>query len=310
MDHPWGISGPAFLWLYGAGLAAAISWAVYLRWRVRRPRRAGPVPIDDLNVLACLAGRAQRVVETALARLIEQGAVRVTRDGNVAATRTDVPDRLDQAVLRRIGTRARPVYDVIDRSVDLPMIANLAEFVSACRLRVSAAEMKRARLLGLIAPYVLLCVGLARLVNAIGRYPIGYLSLQLVATVVVIWILHWWGLREITPYTVHGEQEVAAKRESRAAAVKVALGGVNSYPDEDIARALWSTLHKPYVPPSRARPRSQATRRRGGGVITPYGGPDVGSGGGSSCGGGGSGGGSSGGGGGGGGCGGGGGGGA
>lgn len=73
MGHPWGISGPSFLLLYGAVLAVAVVLVAILYRAVRRPYGAKPEPDGDVNILAYLCGGASRVVETSLAQLIEQG---------------------------------------------------------------------------------------------------------------------------------------------------------------------------------------------------------------------------------------------
>lgn len=97
------------------------------------------------------------MVETSLARLIGQGVVRVSREGTVATTTSSVPDPLDQAVL--------------DRAAGVKSIAAVAEHVAARGLQIPPAKTRMTRLLGLILPYLLLAVGLARLVTGIAGRP-------------------------------------------------------------------------------------------------------------------------------------------
>jgi uncharacterized protein (TIGR04222 family) len=291
MGHPWGLSGPDFLWLYGSALVLALGVATYLRWKARRPRLAGPAPVTDANEVAYLVGGARQVVETSLARLIGQGVVRVSREGTVATTTSSVPDPLDQAVLERVSTRGRRLHTVLDRAAGVKPIAGVAEHVAALGLQVSPAKARRTRLLGLILPYLLLAVGLARLVTGIaGHYPVGFLVLELLAALVLVVVLHAW---DVVSRTVHGDAVVAAARGAGDAATLVALDGIGAYPDRDIASALRSTRNPPPAP---ARARNRSAHAGGyaaggyigsgscGGSAASCGG---GSGGGSSCGGGG-----------------------
>ena len=305
MGRPWGLSGPDFLWLYGAGLVVALGVAIYLRWWVRRPPLVEPLPAGDASMVAYLMGGKRQLVETALARLIEQGAVRVSRDGKVTTTATSAPDPLDHAVLIRMGgRRARRVHEVLDRAEVLRPIADLAESFATQPLRVLPDRARRASRLGLLIPYLLLVVGVARFVNGlVGGYPVVYLALELIATLILIAVLHEWGRKYRGQPTVHAQRIVAEARTSRGAAMLVALGGVDAYPDKEIASALGSTRFSPNTPPLR---RSRATRAAAAGLAGTVGvwgtgsscggvaGGDAGGGsscGGSSCGGGGCGGG-------------------
>jgi uncharacterized protein (TIGR04222 family) len=251
MGHPWGLSGPDFLWLYGSALVVALGVAIYLRWAARRPRLAEPAPVTDANVVAYLVGGARQVVETSLARLVGQGVVRVSREGTVATTTSSVPDPLDQAVLERVSTRGRRLHVVLDRAVGVKPIAGLAENVAARGLWVSPAKARMTRLLSLILPYLLLAVGIARLINGIaGNYPVGFLILELLAALVLVGMLHAWNAPS---RTVHGDSVVAAARGSHDAETLVALDGIGAYPDQDIASALRSTRFPPPAPKVRNR---------------------------------------------------------
>jgi hypothetical protein len=67
MSHPWGLSGPAFLWLYGAGLVVAVGIPALVRTLPAVGSRRLDPPLDA-NGVAFLAGGSRRVVETSLAR--------------------------------------------------------------------------------------------------------------------------------------------------------------------------------------------------------------------------------------------------
>jgi uncharacterized protein (TIGR04222 family) len=284
MDHPWGISGPAFVAYYGVALLVALGTAVYLRRRARHPRLAEPLPVGDWNVVAYLVGGPRRVVETALARLVEQDAVRVTRKGMVTRTTKTVPDPLDQEVLDQLGGLTRRVYDVIERAAGLRAITALDRSCAAQRLTYDEGLARRS---GLTALYLLLAIGGVRLVNGMaGGYPVGYLVLELLVTgSSIVWV-HTWGRRVNKRHTAHGQRVVYVAAESGETAARVALGGVGAYPDQVIGSAMKSTMYAPYVP-SAAKKRVHAATAGAAGA-TCGGGGSSGS---SSCGGGGGGGG-------------------
>jgi len=105
MNHPWGISGPEFLWLYAAGLAGAVVWVVVVRARARRPEPT-PGPAVSLDELAFLAGGARRLVELSIARLVAAGRLRVNRTGTLTSTVKRPPgEPLDAAVHAALGRR-------------------------------------------------------------------------------------------------------------------------------------------------------------------------------------------------------------
>jgi uncharacterized protein (TIGR04222 family) len=269
MDHPWGLSGPAFLWLYGV---------VFLRWSVRRPRLAEPVPVGDADVVAHLTGGPARVVETSLARLVEQGVVRVTRTGMITRTTATVADPLDQAVLDQLGGRTRRVAELVTRAKGSRPVIDLAESVVARGLVVPLAKVRRAKRRGLVAVWLLLAVGVVRVVTGLaGRYPVGYLLMELMATLVVVVALHAW---RVTGDSVHGTRVLEAARTADDTATAVALDGLGAYPDKTLASAMLSTRYGEHSPRSSSRARTGAAAASGG-----YGGAAVSCGGGSSSGG-------------------------
>lgn len=241
----WGLSGPDFLLLYGVALVVVVAFAVYLRWAVRRPRLAEPGPVADANLVAYLAGGEERVVETALARLVEQGAVRVTRKGMVTRTTDTVADPLDQAVLTALGGRTREVADLVRRAVGATQVTGVATSAAARGLAISPARSSRARRGGVLAMTLLLVVGVVRLVTGIaGGYPVGHLVIELLVTGVVLVVLLTTG-RGVDLSTVHRAGVLKAAREATDTANRVAVGGLGAYPDTAVATALLSTRRPP-----------------------------------------------------------------
>src|SRR5688572_6896453 len=104
--HPWGLSGPEFLWLYAVALVVAIAVALGARMAVHRPRR--PDATDRLapEELGFLAGGPRRAVHVAIARLVDAGLVRTDRSGTVTSTADRAPagHPLDDAVLAALIT--------------------------------------------------------------------------------------------------------------------------------------------------------------------------------------------------------------
>lgn len=186
MNQPWGLSGPQFLSLYAAAVAAsvlltAMVWAVLRRGRVED---AAP----DVYTLAVVSGGTARVVDTAVHALLEGGHLRVNRSHVISVCDTDAPDEPVQ----------RAVLDCLKhvRSTNLAGVRRLSGKAEAVR-RVGtqaarngfllSAARRRAAKAAVLPQVAVLGVGVARLVNGIrlGR-PVGFLVLALIADLVLI----------------------------------------------------------------------------------------------------------------------------
>lgn len=235
MNHPWGISGPAFLWLYAAGFVLAVGWAVAVRRQARRPRVAEPTPVLTREQLAYLAGGPRRVIELSIARMLWDGTIRINRDGWLTPTTTNPPaDRLDRAVLAAIG-RGAPVRAVFGKVRVPEYFDGLAGSLTVRRLLLSPAEVSRARRLSILAPLALLVVGMARgFVGVAEDLPVDYLAIQLGVTVVLLLVLN---TRKIRPRTVPGDDALAAARHATTSGIGlVALFGLALYPGDPTVR--------------------------------------------------------------------------
>ncbi len=253
MDDPWGLSGPTFLALYGAALVIAVGYALLLRRRIRRPAPPESVRPVDLAGLAFLKAGPRRVVEAAIARLIETGALRPSRGGQVTSVGHYAPHPIDAAVLQQTGQLPRPLDTVIRRAAMSPAVTAVGDALVAQRLLIApsvARSVQRRTVLGL---YLLLLVGVARLVNGIMRdFPVLYLAGLLVVTLAAIVVLR--RLR-LPARTVHGDRVVAAATGGpmdhdrgspwlgpslvlTGAAGVVALGGLVMFPDLLVREAL------------------------------------------------------------------------
>ncbi|HEY0637543.1 MAG TPA: TIGR04222 domain-containing membrane protein [Pseudonocardiaceae bacterium] len=249
MDTPWGITGPQFLALYSAGLVIAVGIAVFVRYRARRP--AAPderFPPLDIAGLAFLAGGPRRVVEVAIARLIEVGALRPIRGGQVAAVTNYAPHPLDAAVLDETGPLPRAVSTVIRRATVNPVVTAIGDALVRQKLLLAPKAARRAQRRAVLALHLLLLVGVIRLINGVWRdYPVAYLAVLLALTLVLALVL---GGKRLPARTVHGDDVLSAARDGdqhlllgpsaamMGAAGVVALSGLALFPDGGIRQAL------------------------------------------------------------------------
>jgi uncharacterized protein (TIGR04222 family) len=241
--HPWGLSGPEFLWLYGVGLVAGLVVAIGVRMRVRRPRPAEPPAALDTAELGFLGGGPENAVAVAVARLAAAGIVRVNRSGEVSATSPVQPtgQPLDDAVLGELD-RPRMVAALRRRSTVESATTAIGEALVRRGLLVSPAKAVRARLLGPVVLYVVFVVGIVRWVNGISNdLPVGYLTVLLFLTAVILVIVNVRAVGSPKARTVAGDRAVAAARAKGSDAdplQRVAVSGPRAHPDTDLSYAL------------------------------------------------------------------------
>ncbi|MFC9255766.1 TIGR04222 domain-containing membrane protein, partial [Amycolatopsis thailandensis] len=97
MNGPWGISGPAFAWLYGACVVLPAALAVVYELWLRRDTGARKVP--GLYHLAALAGGTERVTDTAVAGLLERHRLRPDGRGLLHPIRPVPADPFERALV-------------------------------------------------------------------------------------------------------------------------------------------------------------------------------------------------------------------
>ncbi|WP_166658195.1 TIGR04222 domain-containing membrane protein [Actinokineospora alba] len=264
MNEPWGIAGPDFLRIYVVAFAFALLFALAVRIMVRAgsaDSRAASGAIGpgqlSLDELAYLAGGPRRVVETAVARLIDRDKVRPSRKGTVRVVEgSTATDPIDQAVLADIKrNQERSIGLLVDKVGRRDVVRKLGEALARKGLLVGE-DAARARW-GVLPMIVLFVVGGARWTNGLaeGR-PIGWLTVALAATAVVTVLLY---RKAVPERTYAAERLLAEARGTRSskqvndAAVLyggaaglagvvgvVALSGLAAHPDTELASALES----------------------------------------------------------------------
>lgn len=241
--HPWGLSGPDFLWLYTVGLVAGLVVAVGTRMMVRRPRLAEPPGHLDVTELGFLGGGPMNAVQVAIARLAGADLVRVSRGGQVSANSdaTTTGNPLDDAVLAELD-RPRMVAAIARRKPVENAVEDLGESLVRRGLLVPPAAAIRARRFGPVLLYVVFAVGLVRWINgAVNDLPTGYLTFLLAATLIAVAFLNTRVVSGPKARTVHGDAAVAAVRARGRAAdplERAAVSGPRVIEDTDLSHAL------------------------------------------------------------------------
>ncbi|MCS7482760.1 TIGR04222 domain-containing membrane protein [Umezawaea endophytica] len=284
MEQPWGLSGPEFLNIYWIALGISVLFAIGVRIRMRASRVGAPAGSVDVDELAYLAGGPRRVVEASLARLIEAEALRSTRRGTVGLIgKPKATNAVDRAVLADAGRYSNRTLNLLMASVvQADAVKAVGTRLSGAGMLIEPSTAKRELRVGALPMVVLFAIGVVRWVNgiAIGA-PVGWLTLQLILTAVLVVLLTRSGsIRR----TAAGDRALEGARSgSRAAASAggvaglVALGGLSAHPDLALRTSLMYTA---------------ASTSSGGGYVSSgtgcsTGGSSCSSGGGSSCGGGG-----------------------
>ena len=241
--HPWGLSGPEFLWLYGIGMVAGLAVAIGARVKVRRPRLAEPPGHLDVTELGLLGGGPVNAVQVAIARLAAAGLVRVNRSGEVSAPSgpRSTGHPLDDAVLAQL-TKPRMVAAIARRKPVEDQVTALGEALVRRGLLVAPSAAIRARRLGPVLLYVVFAVGIVRWINgAYDNLPVGYLTFLLAATLIAVFFLGSRNLTKPKARTVHGDRVVAAVRARGSAAdplERAAVSGPRVIDDKDLSHAL------------------------------------------------------------------------
>ncbi|WP_410654769.1 TIGR04222 domain-containing membrane protein [Amycolatopsis sp. lyj-112] len=240
MNGPWGISGPAFAWIYAACavLPAALA-GLHAAWLRRGFHDGGRLP--TVRHVAALAGGADRVTDTVIAALLEREQVRIAGSGRLYRTPLEPVDAVGKEIVELLpriqGFRLRWYLsrgeairtlreDLADRGLLVPEGRRKVgwRIASVCYVVLFAAGLVE----GIGSPTVLLAVLVAAVLGS------AFAALRFGRT------------RHQGRPTRAGRRVLAEAAEDRGlvagAPGAVALGGLSAYPDQALAPALTRTL--------------------------------------------------------------------
>ncbi|KZB80618.1 TIGR04222 domain-containing membrane protein [Amycolatopsis regifaucium] len=269
MKDTWGIPGPAFLAVYAVllvlPLLVGLLWTIAVRVGRKAPRAAVSGPEPTVYELAFLAGGPDRVVDTAIAALVERGTLRVSSSKQLQLTGPMPADPIEKAVAKG----AKPGYNATTRGMrdrlrmSGPMQA-LAKDLEARGL-VVADRAPRVRQVVYFLYLAVLVLGVVRLIAGISSdHPVGFLVPLLIAAGFATLVARAVKNKRPGPRptgegdrvlhrarSAHGRERKRAAPDGSAvggamlggavlggAAAAVAFGGLSYYPDEELSEAL------------------------------------------------------------------------
>jgi uncharacterized protein (TIGR04222 family) len=135
----WGISGPEFLWLYGALCVAATIWVVLWRRAAGGPVAPGADPDLGIHELAMLGDGPQLAITSAATQLMRDGALKRGASDGMLVTAGELAEDADPL--------ERSVFETVARQPGTSVDAMRAEVVKSDVLRTMKAELVDAGLL-------------------------------------------------------------------------------------------------------------------------------------------------------------------
>lgn len=243
MNEIWGLTETQFVTAYGSALAGAIIWARTVRERFAATANDSAEPALTTDELAYLAGGPRRAVETSVARLLDEGALRVAPGGRLEATGRAARYHLDMAVLGEVGGAGTTLPTLVAGLGRSGVVRPAADRLTLLGLLVDQA-VQRNRLRHAVFPLLALgAVGLLYWLDAVRQdAPIGWVTVALALTSVAAAITT---RPDAARRTLLGERTIAAAHRratglaadhdalgvSWSAAKSVAVNGFAGYPD-------------------------------------------------------------------------------
>ncbi|UUV33558.1 TIGR04222 domain-containing membrane protein [Amycolatopsis roodepoortensis] len=268
MEDTWGIPGPTFLAIYGAlivfPVVVGLVWTIAVKLGAKAPRGTVSGPEPTVYELAYLAGGPDRVVDTAIAALVDRGTLRVSSSKQLQLTGPEPADPIEKAVAKG----ARPGYNATTRGIRdrLRMSGPMQALAKGLETRglVVADRTPRIRQVVYFLYLAVLVLGVVRLIAGIaGDRPVGYLIPLLISAVFATVISR--ALKNKRPgprptseggRILHRARSAHGRERKRGipngpgyagaagvgllggAAAAVAFGGLASYPDDELSAAL------------------------------------------------------------------------
>jgi uncharacterized protein (TIGR04222 family) len=193
MGQPWGLSGPQFLGVYAAAIAAAIIIVLLFRRAMRTVPGAFPATELSPYEVGYLSGGPRRAAEVIIAELAGTGALRVDSRGRISeAVRSIHGVRSGQFAdsFSRLWPHAMPpggerVARVRDRLSAHPRVSGIGADLRARSLLISRARLTRLRIVTVAVIAVLLIAGIARIIEGAGNHrPVSYLVMLVIGAAI------------------------------------------------------------------------------------------------------------------------------
>jgi uncharacterized protein (TIGR04222 family) len=189
MGQPWGISGPQFLGLYLAGMAATLAVARVLPAAILWiPRRRISRELTTAEV-GYLAGGPKRAAEVILADLVERGSWRVDSSGDLTMPDGAVGGGPYAAAAETIGPgeEGTKAHAVCSRLKACPTIARIRGDLRADGLVPSAGQLAGIWAGAAAVLAALVTVGIMRVAEGSANHrPVGFLVLLIIVTFVLV----------------------------------------------------------------------------------------------------------------------------
>jgi len=240
MQGTWSVEGIRLTLGYALALFSAALWARAVM-RVHPPRggEQAATPLT-LTELAYLADGPRRVVQTAMAQLLDTGRLRVERDGRVHAAGEADGDPVEQAVLAGAASGCVPAT-LVNRLVHHPVVRAPSVRLAQLDLLTGSQASRLRRRIALLPLVVLALAGALRCAQLAwsGEPLVGVTALMVVTAGVLAAIPQAIAGRR----TALGEEVLRQARQrlgertAASAAELVALHGLLGYPDPRV-RAL------------------------------------------------------------------------
>jgi uncharacterized protein (TIGR04222 family) len=253
----WGIPGPVFLGLFV--VLAVVAWLVgpLARWSLdrRAARAAGGARVTpSVEELALLAGGRKRLIETAIARLVDGGVLRISHQRHLTPTGRPPVGDLDEAVVGAVESHpAMSTNGVLLRVHHGAAVRAIEDGARAKGLLHDPAAVRRSKHLAVGALGLVELLGVLRLAAGIAR---GASVAFLVVLIVLVGVLTLVTLVAVPLHrpTPRGRETLARHRSPTMApaggvsgtatagafgvAGLVALGGFAMFPDPQVASLL------------------------------------------------------------------------
>ncbi|ONI79440.1 hypothetical protein ALI144C_26900 [Actinosynnema sp. ALI-1.44] len=237
MEDTWEIPGPTFIGIYLLGFSVALLFSFAVRILTRSGAVTAPGGSLTALDLACLTGGRRRVVEAAVAQLVETGQLRAARDGYLeVAGRAGGTNPVERTVLADVVRHGRrSVTMLTHRLAGSDSVGEVAAGLVRAGYLVDHEVARHRKLISVVPVAAVFAAGVARWMSGItaGR-PIGWLTLVLIGTGLIGYALY---RHPICPRTFAGADAVGTAPASRPVEL-VAVGGFASHPDQLIRASL------------------------------------------------------------------------